>query len=236
LDALAALCRLTRDELTAENAGQPLWRGVSGVSIAAPLAGVVVAVMASEGAWVDAGEPLFEVVDIARLRLRAVALQGDLERLAGVSSGEILAPGGQLAEASVALAPRADAEHRLIEVLASFEAGRLVHARPGVSARLRIVLDPRAEPVLAIPLACVIRDGLDRVVFRRDPNNADKVIRVAADLGREDGYWVEVRSGIGPGDEVVQAGIYELKLTGAGKAGKAGHFHADGTWHEGSDH
>jgi hypothetical protein len=27
-------------------------------------------------------------------------------------------------------------------------------------------------------------------------------------------------------------GVYELKLTGSGKPTGAGHFHADGTWHD----
>jgi hypothetical protein len=31
-------------------------------------------------------------------------------------------------------------------------------------------------------------------------------------------------------------GVYELKLTGAGKAMGEGHFHADGTFHAGPAH
>ena len=30
--------------------------------------------------------------------------------------------------------------------------------------------------------------------------------------------------------------VYELKLTGSGKPTGAGHFHADGTFHQGTEH
>jgi hypothetical protein len=33
----------------------------------------------------------------------------------------------------------------------------------------------------------------------------------------------------------VLGGVYQLKLAGGGKATQAGHFHADGTFHEGKD-
>ena len=66
---------------------------------------------------------------------------------------------------------------------------------------------------------------------RRDANDPDKVVRVEADLGLDDGRWVEVKSGLADGDEVVTAGAYELVLATSASAPKGGHFHADGTWH-----
>jgi hypothetical protein len=97
---------------------------------------------------------------------------------------------------------------------------------------LEVTTGASGDEPLAIPLACVLQDGLDRVFFRRDPRNPDKVIRVVADLGLDDGVWVEVKSGITDGDEVVQAGAYELVLASSDRTPKGGHFHADGTWHE----
>ena len=55
--------------------------------------------------------------------------------------------------------------------------------------------------------------------------------RCAADLGVDDGRWVEVKSGLTDGDEVVLHGAYELVLASSGQAQKGGHFHADGTFH-----
>ena len=76
------------------------------------------------------------------------------------------------------------------------------------------------------------REFPDDVVFRRDPADPDKVIRVDADLGVDDGRWIEVKSGLMDGDEVVGPGAYELMLASSGSAPKGGHFHADGTFHE----
>jgi hypothetical protein len=56
-----------------------------------------------------------------------------------------------------------------------------------------------------------------------------------ADLGISDGRWIVIESGVKDGDEVVLAGNYQLMLATAGNAAKGGHFHSDGTFHEGKD-
>jgi hypothetical protein len=56
-----------------------------------------------------------------------------------------------------------------------------------------------------------------------------------ADLGVSDGRWVVIHSGVRAGDEVVLDGVYPLMLATSGSAQKGGHFHADGTWHEGDN-
>jgi multidrug efflux pump subunit AcrA (membrane-fusion protein) len=104
--------------------------------------------------------------------------------------------------------------------------------RPGVTTVADITVAGGDEE-LAIPLATVAQDKLNKIIFRRDPTNPDKVIRLNADLGVNDGRWVVINSGLKEGDEVVLDGIYELVLSGDAAA-KAGHFHADGTWH--ADH
>jgi hypothetical protein len=68
-------------------------------------------------------------------------------------------------------------------------------------------------------------------LFRRNPKDKDQVIRIEADLGVDDGRWIEVKSGLVDGDEVVLDGAYELMLASSATAAKGGHFHADGTWH-----
>ena len=41
--------------------------------------------------------------------------------------------------------------------------------------------------------------------------------------------------GVKEGDEIVVAGNYQLMLATSGTAAKGGHFHSDGTFHEGKD-
>ena len=105
--------------------------------------------------------------------------------------------------------------------------------RPGVSAFMEIAIDSTSGFVLAIPRSAVVKDGITHVFFKRDPRDPNKAIRVEADLGVQDGRWIEVKSEIGPSDEVVMNGAYELKLatTRSGTTQKGGHFHADGTFH-----
>ena len=83
-------------------------------------------------------------------------------------------------------------------------------------------------------MRAVISDGLDKIIFRRDPKDANSLIRTKADLGVNNGEWVVVESGLAEHDQVVVDGIYELKLATTGQKTTTGHFHADGTFHEGS--
>ena len=123
-----------------------------------------------------------------------------------------------------------DPDHRTIELLLTPE-NSAAWAKPGVSAMLEVVVDGSASEELAIPASAVVRDELTHIYFRRDPRDSDKVIRMEADLGVNDGKWVVVNSGVKEGDEVVLDGVYELKLTGGGKPAGGGHFHADGSFH-----
>ena len=134
-------------------------------------------------------------------------------------------------QGKLSLGLEASADTRTVELIVTPE--KLAPwARAGVSAFAEIVTDGSADAVVAIPLAAVVQDELNRIFFRRDPKDPNKVIRVEGDFGVSDGRWVVVNSGLKEGDEVVLDGVYELKLTGSGKTGGGdGHFHADGTWH-----
>ena len=103
------------------------------------------------------------------------------------------------------------------------------------SCRWLSVTDGTSRPTLAVPLAAVQRDGLAPVLFRRDPADPNKAIRIEADLGLNDGRWVVLRSGVRAGDEIVLDGAFQLMLATSGSAQEGGHFHADGTFHEGED-
>jgi hypothetical protein len=113
----------------------------------------------------------------------------------------------------------------------------LQFVRPGMAVFVEIATSTSKSPELAIPKSCVLPDGLDRVFFRRDPKDKNKVIRMVGDFGHDNGRWIEVLSGIKDGDEIVAAGAFELVLASSNQTPKGGHFHADGTWHaDGEDH
>jgi len=229
-----------------EGAAAPLWRTIDAPEVRAGAAGIVDSLAVTTGAWVEQGSSVMTVLQPDRLRFRAAALQSDLWRMRPGQSASVVHPSrlnDSLAPAElkgvIAIAQTADPDGRTIDVIITLDSVA-AWARAGVTAYAEIVVDadpsaPPRAPDLAIPLSAVARDGLTPVIFRRDPKNPDKAIRMEADLGADDGRWVIVRSGLGENDQVVLDGVYQLMLATSGSAAKGGHFHSDGSFHEGAD-
>lgn len=214
---------------------RPRYATLDWIEVHASDPGQVEAIAVSSGAFVEEASPVLQTVDTTKIRFRALALQADLERLEG-ARGVRVAPAsvdGPALEARLSIALEAHPEERTIEVLAQVSEAAS-WARAGVTAFLEVVVAGGGRKSFAVPAQAVVQDGLTKVFFRRDPQDPDKVIRTEADLGVSDGAWVVLESGVGPGDEVVLEGVYELKLAtqqgGGPQAG--GHFHADGSFHE----
>ena len=217
----------------------PFWREIDEVEIRASLTGVIESVPLTNGAWASTGTLVLTCVDPNRLRFRAMGMQSDLGRLKTGLPALIVPPkGGSIdlqdtMEATLTLGLSADAQERTVELIA-VPTRLAAWARPGVSAHLEVIT-AGGQNELSIPLSSVIQDGLSKVIFRRDPKDPDKVIRMEADLGVNDGRWVAVQSGLRDGDEVVLDGVYQLMIATSGTVEKGGHFHSDGTFHEGED-
>lgn len=233
LAAAAASLGATVAELTADDGGLPRWRTLATIPVKATTAGVVEQLPVASGGWVDEHELVLATIDPTLVRFRARALQSDLVRLRDGLSARI-GPAGTDPTLGVPgvlqLGASGDPQQRTLDLFV-LPGEAAPFSRPGIAGFVAIETDAAAAPELAIPREAVLPDGLARVFFRRDPNDPDKVIRVDADLGLDDGRWVEVKSGLKDGDEVVTAGAYELVLASSGSAQKGGHFHADGTWH-----
>jgi hypothetical protein len=207
----------------------------SGLVVCASAAGVVEALAATPGGHAEEGGLVLSVVQPDRLRFRGRVLQGDLDRLRDGLTARIAAATADEAgslppvEATIALDLAADPDRRTIDVIAT-PTSAAAWAKAGLAASLEIVLDGGREE-LAIPERAVLRDGIVPIVFRRDPRDPDRAIRLEADLGRSDGRFIEILSGVAAGDEVVVSGNYQLVLAMSGSMPKGGHFHADGTFH-----
>lgn len=243
LEAAASLAGLPAAELIEEGGQGPRWRTLGAVEVRARSPGVVEMPHATSGAYVDPHAPVLATIEPQRVRFRAHALQSDLGLLADGLPATVVAPrGGSLDAAggiagTLALAPTADAERRTIELVMTPADGAALPpwARAGVSAFLEVVVGGEGREELAIPLACVARDGTQSIIFRRDGADPDKAIRMEADLGIDDGRWVAIKSGVGEGNEIVLDGVYQLMVATSGSITKGGHFHPDGTFHEGED-
>lgn len=216
----------------------PAYRTIDWIEVRATERGIVEMLALTDGAFAEAPTLVLSTVDPTKVRFRAMALQADLVRLTGSTEARIVPPTtpglpiGDGVEATVTIGLEAHPEQRTVTLLATPEADR-AWIRPGVSAFLEVVVDSTGGPALAVPRASIVKDGIVHVLFRRDPQDPNKAIRLEADMGVSDGRWVAINSGIGPNDEVVLDGAYELKLASqqSGVSQKGGHFHADGTFH-----
>ena len=237
---------LTPDDLlgTVEKSGRsmPFYQSIDSIEVRATEPGFVDSLAVTDGAFVEEATLVLTTVDPSKVRFRALGLQSDLAKFDGSCEARIAPPQAngsdinESVEAKLKVGLSADPHQRTVTLFA-LPAEIRPWIRPGVSAFLEVTAESTGGPVLAIPRSAVVRDGIVHVFFKRDPSNANKAIRVEADLGIDDGRWVEVKSEVGPSDEVVLDGAYELKLATAqsGTAQKGGHFHADGTYHAEED-
>ncbi|QDV06151.1 HlyD family secretion protein [Planctomycetes bacterium Poly30] len=249
LGSLAADTGLTRAALLEEVTGpdgkvQPRWRALTEIVVMAQNASRVESLGVTSGTWVDERALILTTVRPELLRFHGMGLQSDLGALDDGLMARITPPGTSNAVGSVSLQETmsgplqiglgGNSQNRTIDLFVEPEA-LLPWARPGVTAQMEIVLRASESEELAIPLAAVRQDGLHSVFFRRDPKNPAEVIRVEGDFGANDGRWISVLSGLRDGDEVVLDGSFQLMLATSGTMQKGGHFHADGTFHEGED-
>jgi hypothetical protein len=211
----------------------------TGFTVCAVAPGVVESIDITPGGLAEENAHIVTLVQPEQIRFRARGLQSDLGRLRDGLTARVAPPQGgsiPLQDAmpgTLQLGLAADADERTVDLFVTPTA-LAAWARAGVSAHLEIVLAGTAAEELALPLSAVVRDGARPVIFRRDPADADKVIRLDADLGLSDGRWVVVHSGVKEGDEIVLGGNFQLMLVTSATAAKGGHFHSDGTFHEGS--
>jgi multidrug efflux pump subunit AcrA (membrane-fusion protein) len=216
----------------------PRYRSIGWIDAKAIEPGIVESLAITDGSFVEETTLVITTIDPTQVRFRALGLQSDLAKLRQTPAARIVphqSGGGNLNDsvpANLTIGLDADPNQRTIPLYANPQESR-PWSRPGVSAFLEVVTASTGGPVLAIPRSAVVKDGITHVFFKRDPLNPNKAIRVEADLGLDDGRWVEVKSDLGPNDEVVLQGAYELKLASAqsGTSQKGGHFHADGTYH-----
>ncbi len=221
--------------LAGTGCGEAAQGGDGTLVVCASASGQVDQVPATQGGRIDRSGLVATVIDPAQVRFRARALQSDLGRLRDGMRARIAVGSATAATDSAIAGPLtiADADARTIELLVVPEALQQ-WARAGIAGTLELPLEGASEE-LAIPLSAVVRDGAAPIVFRRDPANPDRAIRLDADLGPSDGQWIAILSGVREGDEVVVAGSHQLMLATSGTAAKGGHFHPDGTFHEGED-
>ncbi|MGN0834942.1 MAG: efflux RND transporter periplasmic adaptor subunit [Candidatus Spyradosoma sp.] len=204
--------------------------------VSAPFAGRIQSLDLSEGAWGERGAGALTLVASHALEFKGAAFGADAfagtqARLAVSVGGETLRLAGTLrVEAQIDEATQARTIYFTPENLPE-------GVYPGQVARLEVFRrDEADEGFVAVPSGAVIKVGVDDVVFVRDPQDANAFFARKVKT-RPTRRGVTPVKGVRAGETVVVKGGYELKyvLPADGNAPKkaAGHFHADGKFHEG---
>ena len=179
--------------------------------VRAPVAGTVAARHATLGDRVgpDDGQALFELVDLAIVRVEADVPERDMRHVrAGQGVGLTFdALGGRALPGRVArVAPRIDGASRTGRALIDVPNPR-GELHPGMSARARIQTGERL--VLTVPAAAVQREGERAFVYavRREGGFREAPLV----LGPRIGDAFAVTAGLAQGDEVVVKGAFDLR-------------------------
>lgn len=226
------------ESINVEGLSNSYYKSLEWIPVKALKDGLIDTIHVTSGSYLDASTPVVRCIDPEGIRFKAVGLQDDLDIIQNSNHAFIVRPQSdstqlnEKAEAEIVLGYGSRQETGTVDIYATV-IERCPWARPGLRAFLEVWTDNSGGPVLAVPRSAIIRDGLDSVFFKKDPANPSQVIRTEADMGAQDGRWVELKSGVGPNDEVVLNGAYELKLASEqnGLSQKGGHFHADGSYH-----
>ncbi|QIK37493.1 efflux RND transporter periplasmic adaptor subunit [Caldichromatium japonicum] len=173
--------------------------------INAPVAGIVSALHAIEGALVQPGQELVRLIHDGRLEWRAEVADTLIHRLAPGMSAWVQTPDGGRIEGQVRLIePSIDPRTLTGRVLVQFPVAETRdRLRPGMFVRGSFALGHTLA--LTLPQTAVqLEQGQTRVfVLGRD----QRVHALEVKIGRRLGDRVEVLSGLGPEDQVVERGV-----------------------------
>ena len=178
--------------------------------IRAPFAGVVGIRSVSPGDFVQDGDALINLEDIATLKLDFRLPELYLDRVQQGQALELatdVLPDETFAARVDAIDPLVDAQGRAVRLRASLAnpAGRL---RPGVFVRVRLVLAERPNVLVVPEAALVAAPGNVQFVYQVLEGKAQ---RVDVSTGMRRDAVVEIVSGLAQGAQVVSAGQLKLR-------------------------
>jgi membrane fusion protein (multidrug efflux system) len=215
LDEARTALTLAHSRKTASEARLGLARrAVADASVRTPFSGLVARRTVSAGEYLSVGLPLFEIVTLDPIEAEFTVAEVDsgLVRL-GQNVEVTLAPfpDERFAAAVTMVSPTIDPVTRTLRIKAELSntEGRL---RPGLFAHVELGVSERSD-VIMVPEEALLQRAGGAVLYRIV--GADRVQRVAVEMGVFADGWVEVRGALGAGDQVVVRGQANLMDGGA---------------------
>ncbi len=187
------------------------------IKLTAPMSGLIAKVDIAVGQPISPDQSLIEIVDLSIVEASARVPEHLASKLKKGLKAHIRVPGfpDKVFEAELAhIGAYADGESGTIE--AAFHVpnpDKLL--RPAMRAEFNIVAGS-IENVMAIPRAAVQGDVASRFVYIKDYDLKHAFVKTPVVLGAENHEFVQVKSGLNAGDEVVTRGAYSLAFAGKG--------------------
>jgi len=211
-DALFALSNIepAQSSSLTEGSATPGDQPMNVVQLRAPADGVVIDRSARPGHWSQAGETLLSVADFSVVQIEGELPETLIARLTQRSSDRVRvrtpSDPGFVGEARIKyISPVLDAVKRTAHVLIEAPNPNGV-LRGGSYVDLSIVLR-EAKTAVVVPASAVLQDGPMHFVFLK---SGDVYQKQDIQPGLSNDQFVEVLSGLAPGDVVVTQGAYSL--------------------------
>lgn len=193
-------------------------------ALTSPIAGEVIALHATLGEQVGPETPTAQIADLSEVWVEAAVYEKDLGRLrTGAQAWVTVA-----AYPEVRFPGRLDFIARTVDEETRTTRARVVVANrderllPGMFANLEIAVGERTA-VVAIPRSAVQRDGEETISFvEKAPGRFERREVV---VGEQGSIYVEIRSGVTEGEQVVTRGAFILKSEIGTEGMGEGHEH-----------
>ncbi len=165
--------------------------------ILAPLRGTVTWLNTTLGATVGAGEKVAVISDLSRFKVEAELAEGHGDKL--TVGGPVTVQLGKNEQTGRILTTNAQTNSGMLSFTVALDSAAAPGLRPGMTARVGVIYDERPD-VLRIPMGAYYEGPGEYELFVRE---GDEIRKRKLLLGDSDTHWVEVRSGIEEGEEVV---------------------------------
>ncbi len=200
----------------------------AGHKITSPLQGYIKDIMASEGEYVEIGQPIAAVSQNRKLILTAEAPQNYFSKLDSISSANfITAYDGKIYNTDnlngklISYGKTADNDAHYIPV--NFEIENNGKIIPGAFVEVSLKADA-IKDALVIPYSALIEEHGNYFAYAQTSGEGFQKRKLK--IGANDGINAQVLTGINEGERVVTKGAYQIKLaTMSGKMPAHGHEH-----------
>lgn len=187
------------------------------IPLEAQSSGVILTSHVNLGEPVEPDKEMLDIVDLSKVWAIAKVPESAAADLKPGTKARvrIIAAGDKTMEGKLLrFGAEADRNSSTIDAIFELENPDFI-IRPGMRAEFSIITSSR-EDVLSIPRSALQGDPTNWVVFVKDFDLDNAFIKSPLELGAKNDLYIEVISGLFPGDEVVTNGSYSLSFAGGG--------------------